>query len=206
LSLPLNSSYLDVGAHYGDTVLTLALYASTHGRPDLRFIAFEPNSSKCKIIYQIAKMNKLHIKIINSCVGDKVGKVINDNQAPSFSGACSFREITDEAKATCRSPLGLSDGFDMFPLDKFINEIEPVGLIHIDTEGWETKVLQGAKKILSRNNLILIMECWTPEQSIQRGFSENPEQDIIEEMNKYPHIRLQDIVDEERNLVFTINY
>jgi hypothetical protein len=73
--------------------------------------------------------------------------------------------------------------------------------MHIDVEGWEPKVLRGAHNLL--NNAMsstVIVECWSSEQSIERGFSNTPEKDILHEMNQFN--RLSDIIDNERNLVF----
>ena len=46
-------------------------------------------------------------------------------------------------------------------IDDIEKIIEPVGLIHIDTEGWEIEVLRGCHNILSNqiNHFILITEC-----------------------------------------------
>jgi hypothetical protein len=49
LGCPLNTVFLDVGAHYGDTCLTMALYAKKNERDDIRFFAFEPNANILKI-------------------------------------------------------------------------------------------------------------------------------------------------------------
>ena len=70
LSLPKNSSFLDIGSNYGDTVLTMALYASNNNRTDIRFFAFEPNKKKSQIIDRVSKQNNLNIKVYNNCVGN----------------------------------------------------------------------------------------------------------------------------------------
>ena len=41
LQLPYGSSFLDVGANWGDTVLTMAIHAKNKCRSDIRFYAFE---------------------------------------------------------------------------------------------------------------------------------------------------------------------
>ena len=38
LNMPRYTSFVDVGAHYGDTILTMALYAKEKNRDDLRFL------------------------------------------------------------------------------------------------------------------------------------------------------------------------
>ena len=189
LGLPLDYSYLDVGSHYGDTVLTLALYAKKWNRKDIRFFAFEPNKQKCRHIKFIAKLNSINVKVINACVGNNNNYAISDGSWDERLGCCSYIE-QKLGPGTCKT-VKLNDIKDI---------IEPIGIMHIDTEGWEPKVLEGASQVL-KNTMYIIAECWTPEQSVLRGFSDDPEKEIINNM-KINYNRLDDIVDCERNLVF----
>ena len=189
LGCPLNAVFLDVGAHYGDTCLTMALYAKKNGRDDIRFFAFEPNARKCKHIKNIAKLNKLPIKVYNACVGDVSGAyAVAYGDWDSRLGCCAFVESNvGKVRTIC--------------LDDILLENRENIIMHIDVEGWEPKVLRGAHNLL--NNAMsstVIVECWTSEQSIERGFSNTPEKDILHEMNQFN--RLPDIIDNERNLVF----
>ena len=71
-----NSTFCDVGCHFGDTILTMALHARKKGRGDLRFIGFEPSSMKCEFIRQCMKDNDLGetVKIVRCCVSDVCGR------------------------------------------------------------------------------------------------------------------------------------
>ena len=62
----------------------------------------------------------------------------------------------------------------MITLDSINDQIEPVGFMHIDVEGWESKVLQGANAIINNNNTVIITECWDSSTSTRLGFNENP--------------------------------
>tara|TARA_Y100000768_G_scaffold388693_3_gene386241 strand:- start:9524 stop:10216 length:693 start_codon:yes stop_codon:yes gene_type:complete len=195
LNMPINGIYLDIGAHYGDSSLTLALYAKKNGRDDIKFLVFEPNSRKCRYIKNIAKVNKLPIKVHNICVGDISGGYANAyGDWDSRLGCCAFIESNVGKIGTiCLDDLKLENRENI--------------IAHIDVEGWESKVLRGAKNLI--NNMgtgsILIVECWSPEQSIERGFSNSPEKDILHEIAQFNNnIRLPDIIDNERNLVFKI--
>lgn len=193
LGCPLNSAFLDVGAHYGDTCLTMALYAKKNGRGDIRFFAFEPNSRKCKHIKTIAKLNKLPIKVYNVCVGDVSGGYVEAyGEWDPRLGCCAFVESNvGKVRTIC---------LDDLKLDYREN------ILHIDVEGWEPKVLRGAHNLINNARCsTVIVECWTSEQSIERGFSETPQHDILYEMKQFNNAsRLDDIIDNERNLVFKI--
>ena len=190
LTLPKNFSYLDIGSHYGDTILTLALFAKKWDRRDIRFFAFEPNKKKCRHIKKIARLNRLNVTVYNYCVGNNSDMVSSDGLWDESLGCCSYIKNDDGDIKTIR-------------LDSIKNQVEPVGIMHIDTEGWESEVLTGASELIY-NTIYIIAECWLPEQSINRGFSDDPERDIIAIMKKYDCEQLDDIYDCERNLVFKV--
>ena len=101
--------------------------------------------------------------------------------------------------------------FDIRRLDDFYDIIHPLGFLHLDVEGWEADVLQGASALLSANSkpsygkCYILTECLTTNQASRRGpgFSLVQEHDILMTMMKYPDFsRGQDVVDEETNLFF----
>lgn len=201
LKMPKNSSFLDIGANFGDTVLTMSLYAKNNNRPDIRFFAFEPNKIKCQFIEKVAERNNLKIKVYNCCVGNLKGFAISDGVRDKFEGSCSYKYN--------------DNGIKILKLDNIKNIITPVGLMHIDTEGWEIEVLRGSHNILNnkKNSFILICEYWSDKISkIQKKkgrayniIRETPRKDILKLINKYNFKQLEDIIDEESNLVFKIN-
>jgi FkbM family methyltransferase len=114
-------------------------------------------------------------------------------------------------------------------LDSIFDQISPLGMLHIDVEGWESNVLRGAKKSLTTipdhcsnkcNNddesddyfpCFIVAEAWTKKESLRRGVSGNAEEKIIgvmeDEVNDdgdagFRFERIDDIVDIERNLVY----
>jgi FkbM family methyltransferase len=204
LSLSKNHSFLDVGSNFGDTVLTLALHARNNNRKDIRFFAFEPNKKKCEVIEEISKINNLNIEVYNCCVGNSNGYAISDNIRPDAEGGCSYKYCN-------------KSNIKIIKLDNIENIITPIGLIHIDTEGWELEVLKGLHNILSmkNNNFILICECWNDKISKKQNnlgrtngiLTITPEKDILNLMNKYINVvRLENITDKEKNIVFKINH
>jgi hypothetical protein len=74
-TLPIGSCFVDAGAHFGDTVLTMALHArdSLH-REDIRFVAFEPNATKARFIEACAAANGFApetLRVISCVLGDE---------------------------------------------------------------------------------------------------------------------------------------
>lgn len=202
--LPLNSSYLDIGSNFGDTVLTLAIYAQRINRSDIRFFAFEPNKIKCDYIKKINDLNNLNIKVIESCVGDVNGYSQVNLDRNELSGAVSYKTIIKEEEEAIQNNDVV---FRTIKLDDMEKELTPIGFMHIDVEGWEPKVLKGAWNILEnkKNKMYMVVECWSISDSKSRNFSDTPEEDILQEMNKHNYVRKPDFIEGERNLVFTMN-
>jgi len=191
--LPKGCSFLDVGAHFGDTIITMAMRAKTINRLDIRFFAFEPNTLKCDHIRKIARLNGLtSVCVINTGVGDKRTRIQTDGMSDELTGACSYREAPDGAAA-------------MIKLDDVQGQVEPVGFLHIDVEGWEAKVILGAQKIIQNpiNRICIVAECWTTFRYKRRNFGTDPCMDIAHSMKPHDtYTRYADLVDIQTNLVF----
>jgi len=125
-----------------------------------------------------------------------------------------------------------SNNVPIITLDSIANQITPLGLLHIDVEGWEPSVLKGARQVLtetatlkpslnsSNNNnhrypCYIIAEAWTEKECLRRRVRGNAEEAIVgvmqDEINSSIALlgntisqfeRLDDIVDVERNLVY----
>ena len=296
LSLPLNSSFLDVGAHLGDTVLTVALRARAIGRTDLRFFAFEPARRKCDFIRETVERNGLKgvVTVVQACVGDVGredivrridgarstryrkdnlvdkydGRVVyvvkggreeagggntyddddegnddecqnddaDDNVLNSGDAANSGQREDDDAAAAAAAAAAVesdasssssssSDSDDeslrMITLDSMYDVLHPVGFFHLDVEGWESRVLSGASRLLrsvvsspstSSACCYVVAEVWEERNArigrdgvlTIRGFSPVPIKDIEVVMREHGHfVRGEDIVDQERNLFFS---
>jgi FkbM family methyltransferase len=193
MSFSPNSAFIDIGAHYGDTVVTMAMYAKQNNRDDIRFYAFEPNKIKCQYINTISNLNNLSINIINTAIGDGNKTVSADGISPDHRGSCSFQE--DSLGSIVMSSLDEIDGIR-----------NQIGLMHIDAEGWEARVINGASRVLRKNKTapFIIAECWDSSASSARGFSHDPENDIISAVRatRSDFIRYNDLIDIQRNIVF----
>lgn len=210
LSLSEGSSYVDVGAHLGDSVLTMALFARRHGRDDLQFLAIEPSRIKCEYMRSVVAANGLQhtVEVIQAAVGDKEQLVIPDPKAKERA-ICNGSLMYQTVAISDENPLASQDDdtVPMITLDSLQERICSLGILHIDVEGWESQVLMGAIELLSRKcgtPCYIIAEAWTPAQSQRRSGLDDAQGSIVQAITAHhaSFERVDDIVDVERNVVF----
>lgn len=290
-SLPPSAAFLDVGAHLGDTVMTVALHAKALGRSDIRFFAFEPSKAKCDFIRETARLNGVSVTVFQTCVGDVCrqdlvrrldgarstscrkdnlvdkydGRVVyvvkgekgcggnydesvkgsGDNEtsveehggnddntgedgddddlvdretrgnASVASAAAAATTATTDDDSDCESSSSEADeNLNMINLDSLYETLHPVGFFHLDVEGWESRVISGAKFLLSAvsSTTYLVAEVWEDKNArigrdgvlTIRGFSPTPIKDIEGVMKDHEaFVRGEDIMDQERNLFYS---
>jgi FkbM family methyltransferase len=219
LTMPCNSTFVDVGAHYGDTVVTMALHAKHNHREDLKFVAIEPCRSKCEWIQRVAERNQLlTIKVIQACVGDAETEWVEPAVAAGststrtagkklIQGNLAYRKCA--AAPSSSSPGGeegnTNNASRMITLDSIRDFIVPLGFLHVDVEGWEARALDGARQVLSETTAS--STCWIVAEvwETRKGLSENPEKAIETVMSRHPHFtRGDDLIDRERNMVYFV--
>jgi FkbM family methyltransferase len=253
------SVIVDVGAHLGDTVLTLAVHARAQNRRDLQFVALEPCPVKCEFIRSAVAANNLleTVKVRCAAVGDLIGIVrpasnakerarrdgslryeyYQSKERPTADADVAAAKTPNEDGAKGSSNRNESDNSDgdtisegetsitsvpIITLDSIFDQIKPLGMLHIDVEGWESNVLRGAKKSLAHipTNAdesggsfpcFVIAESWTEKECLRRGVPGNAEEKIVrvmeDEVNPQgnAHFRFErtdDIVDIERNVCY----
>ena len=128
---------LDIGAHHGQTALE---YAGEF--PSARIFAFEPVSSNfCKLAKAVSKNPK--ISPVRGAVGDQPGK-LNIRLNPENSQAHSF----------IWAPGDKTECVDLTTIDDFCAERKFCpDFIKIDAEGFDLKVIAGAKQMLANPTL-----------------------------------------------------
>ena len=210
LTIPENSSFLDIGCHYGDSICTLAIHAKNNNRGDIRFFAFDPHPRKCEHIRNIAQQNDLNIEVYNHCVGDHNGTASPDD--------CTLvdKEGVVIPSGVASYKLNDSGSIVIKTIDEYEDIINPVGFMHVDTEGWEAAVLRGSHRVLKNpeNKMYLIAEYWSgymAKKQLDRGRSHGvatatPKDDILSVLNKYNIDRQPDIHIGDRNLFFKVNF
>jgi PhzF family phenazine biosynthesis protein len=194
------SVVLDVGAHFGDTVLTLALRSKALGLR-LRFFAFEPSEEKVEFIRQAVEDNALgdSVTVVRTAVGDSTGDVVlvENKKGSEYDGDRVFRLVGG----------GEESAAPMSTLDELASRfaLGPVGLLHLDVEGWEARVLRGAVKLLSAGDgCTVIAETWDAREAKRRGLETVPGADIDEAVAALGggFERQPDLVDQEVNRVY----
>jgi FkbM family methyltransferase len=178
-NLPHGASFVDAGAHFGDTVLTMALYArDTLRRDDIRFVAFEPNPKKARFIEECAAANGFApdtLRVISCVLGDETSiegaTAMRDHGKDwcEFDGRTSYSKVTppdedvssvpsgnrscsnidDEYSCGSNSTSSCNRLLDVHRLDDYYDQIHPLGFLHIDVEGWEARVIAGASSLLT---------------------------------------------------------
>ena len=136
----INSVVVDVGANIGYYTLLLAKVCK-------KVYAFEPDFDCFKILLKNIAENKLqNVVAINKAVSDKkeVRAMIKDKSNLGNSRLDIRCQISDIRK------------IETVKLDDEIRE--KVDLIKIDVQGWEPKVIMGAKKMIKKYKPILFLE------------------------------------------------
>eukprot|EP00571_Detonula_confervacea_P009858 CAMPEP_0172301456 /NCGR_PEP_ID=MMETSP1058-20130122/3342_1 /TAXON_ID=83371 /ORGANISM="Detonula confervacea, Strain CCMP 353" /LENGTH=315 /DNA_ID=CAMNT_0013011581 /DNA_START=141 /DNA_END=1088 /DNA_ORIENTATION=+ len=105
-NLPHGACFVDAGAHFGDTVITMAIYArDTLQRHDIRFVAFEPNRTKAQFIEECAEANGFDsdtLRVISCVLGDETliggAKAMREHAKDwcKFDGRTSYSKVTPQ--------------------------------------------------------------------------------------------------------------
>lgn len=187
-----NSSFLDVGAHNGDTCITLAAYAKSISRQDIKFFAFEPSRVKANFISKISKENDLNIEVYNCAVGQEYGFFQSGDDFDEYYGCKSYRQT--QIKNLIYIPV--------IPLDSMKSVFGTVGYLHIDVEGWESQVIIGAKDIINSHRPPIFSEIWTDEESKSRNFPEGAKERLLNTMEQFNYSYFSEVYDETHNIFF----
>lgn len=153
---PRSKKFVDCGAHMGSWTLVMAKYfREVH--------AFEPQ----RLIFQQLCGN-IALNGLDNVFTYPVG--LDAEAGPRMlhqpgvdRGSSSAREDV-VARFLAQGVALDSEGINVVPLDMYLADLLDVGLIKIDVEGLERRVLQGAQRVLRHNGLPkLILECWSDE-------------------------------------------
>ncbi len=140
---------VDVGAYIGYYALHFAKLVGNKGR----VFAFEPAPSVYTLLKKNIEVNKLNaiIESFDAAVGDR------EKRSTLFLGMSTDSSLFRIFKVIDRPSVTI----DVISLDKFFADRNwpPVHIIKIDTEGSEKFVLEGMRKLVTRNQeLKLIIE------------------------------------------------
>lgn len=134
--LPKNGIFFDVGANCGWYTRIISIW-----KPESFILAFEPNKSAFKFLSEFCSSNVLTLPL---AVGDSSSKKVKVNNP--FYRQSSGSSIKDS-----------KTGINIVRLDDIAEKLKlRPNIIKIDVEGYETKVLNGASKLLNIVDYILI--------------------------------------------------
>jgi len=147
-----NSVVVDIGANIGYYTLLLAKVCK-------RVYTIEPDKECFEILKKnILENNLKNVVLINKAVSDRKEKLnfIVDKENLGNSRIKSQRDSLIKEQTHGSVPTGL----DVVLCDRLDNILkkERVDLIKIDTQGWEPKVILGARRVIKKYKPILFLE------------------------------------------------
>jgi len=153
-----NNEVIDVGANMGVTTIKFFLSGAS------KVYAFEPLKKNYDFIHKkILSENKLSkkIEIFNFAVGEKRsrGKIFYSN----FNDIAATLDVN-----RIELPQKNIEQTEIFPLDSIPKlKKKKIVFIKIDVEGFEKKVLEGAKQIIKSKKPIIVMAAYHHKKDIR---------------------------------------
>lgn len=144
------TTVVDVGVNNGWVIMNLALIV----KPNHGFVyGFEPHpETYARCIRNIAENNIANAKVFNLGCGDEAAQLNMIKPVESNSG--QNRVIINDEGLEQNEIVSIK----IVKLDEQLKASEKIDLIKIDVEGFEMKVLSGAKEILKKFKPILFIE------------------------------------------------
>lgn len=147
---PFSNVMYDIGAHYGWFSVAWVCYGGKLVE------AFEPADQNADVMTETINKNNLHdsIKLHRHALGDKTKK----EKLVLFPNDSSRNFIKTSVNQSSSSKDFQTINVQTFTLDDLIKKIKPPDLIKIDVEGFETKVLKGAKNTIIKFHPTIVAE------------------------------------------------
>lgn len=137
-----NKDIIDVGASIGDSALIFE-----NEFCDKNIYSFEPTKQRYELMLRTIKLNKTsRIIPINKALGSQETTMIMDNDVTSISYITN-NKTTEVVEVTT--------------LDNFVREHNlSIGLIKVDTEGFEMEFLKGAKETICAQKPAMLLSIY----------------------------------------------
>lgn len=156
------------GAYFGDQAIPVANNIRDTGVCH----AFEPNKDNSDLIIENARLNKLENLLINN-----LALWNKSNEKLVFEGEDALAS-TIEAKGSVTKVL------HTITIDDYIAANKPgaIGLLMIDVEGSEFKVLEGALKMLEKDRPVVVFETHSLYDDWSRGLENSPSSALLKQL------------------------
>jgi len=152
-------SIVNTGSWIGDNALPWAtmlarLSPDNHGQ----VIAIDPSESFVKDMIELANYNRIgNLCVQTSVLSSKASRVMARGKSTDHVGVLSEQQF-DNLKAMRKNRLlHLGSWLNAIPLDS-ISNLPNISLLHLDVEGHEGEVLEGARFTINNNRPIIITE------------------------------------------------
>lgn len=148
---------VEVGANIGSTTVFLADFFT-------RVHAFEPSSRNREVLKRNLDINGVrNTTIIPAALADRVGTAVLHLDAANNSGQDSLLPQEEAGRAA-------TEQVPVTTLDAALPGVTDVTLVHIDAEGYDVKVLEGARAFLRRQQQrpCVLVE-FAPRQMLRAG-------------------------------------
>ena len=142
--------FLDLGANIGTT----GIYFTKKIAPNLKLLAFEPDTENFKLLHANLILNDMMNKAI----------AVNYGLGEDFDEKIMYKDLKNPGHNNLTEPKNNvpTEKIEIIPLDAYLDEMQiapsEVKYIWIDTEGFEPQVLLGAKNLLKENPAPIFME------------------------------------------------
>lgn len=139
----IKNNIIDLGAWMGDNSIPWAKNISGI------VYAIDPSDRNCNFIHEVCSLNEIkNVNVIQTAISDKV-EILHTNQ---YIEHCSFvYESTGESSYFHIQATTLDTLYSE-------NRIDTIGYIHLDVEGMERRVLEGASAIIEKFKPIITFE------------------------------------------------
>ncbi len=136
------NTVVDVGANIGYYTMILSKLAK-------KVVAFEPEPMNLVILRKNITTNKINnVDIVDMAVSDKVEALSLGLSNENYGD----HQINSDEPGRQRVQINATT------LDDSVKD--EISIIKIDTQGWEPKVIDGAKKLIKSDHPIIFMEFW----------------------------------------------
>lgn len=151
---PKSKQFIDCGAHMGSWSIVMAThFHEVH--------AFEPQRLLFQQLCGNAALNGLNnVFVYNTGLDVEPGRVTLHRPGVDRGSSSARPDVVDRLFTQSGIPIS-PEVVSVTTLNTFSEVLNNVGLIKIDVEGLELRVLRGAVEILRQNNLPkMLIECW----------------------------------------------